>query len=321
MMENRIIDAMNAIDDDLLSEALADNNSGRRERISNRFIRGRIAAVIAAALIVVGGAAAYATGLLTLPVKIHNSLEEKTNTIMYKGEEVVLFGISSHLEGLKEKEISGQVRTDAASLIQERKAKGELDWGIIIHPDGREEKEYLDQYSIVEKKEFGSQAEALKYIGCSYYEEQYFPYEKGCVTVEYSAILKKNSPVNRLQMTGCSLIISSIDEKIDVKASVETSFMKGGNDAGIGSYYDDGTYKAETYTTTNGYNCGKVYKTGLKDGKIYSTLSLEDLPDRDKYTIDGVVVKNNCLYKINIVSEWEDKAAADRIFDDWASAF
>ena len=91
MIENKIIDAMNNIDEDLLSEALSETVEGetavraKRHRLSRR----KIAIILAAALILVV-MAGFASGILTAPVSIFNSgkVEEKTSHILYYGKEV-----------------------------------------------------------------------------------------------------------------------------------------------------------------------------------------------------------------------------------------
>lgn len=321
MKEDRIINAMNNLDDDILIDAMSETpaiiSAGvRRSRLGRR----RLVAIVAAVLIFVL-AAGFASGILTAPVSLFNSgkVEETTSHIYYYGTGVDLLGFRTQLASIRQSEIKGQVIEDAKQLFAEKIEKGDLHWHSVTHPDGKTEREYDDYYMLEETVQFDNQVAALDYIGCKYYEKQYFPYDNCLATVSYFSTLKKDSSPRSLDI-GCDLSVESIDERIAVKVSVEANWSRETIDVGGKSFFDDGTYALETFTTTNGLNGGKAYKTGVRDGWVYSRIYKEEgLPDL--YEIEGFIIKNRCKYAIEISCPWEDSAEANRIFDTWAESF
>ena len=74
MIENKIIDAMNDIDEDLLGEALSDKTeSGTAVYTGHRRPRHRKAAAVIAAALILMVTAGFASGILTAPVNIFNT--------------------------------------------------------------------------------------------------------------------------------------------------------------------------------------------------------------------------------------------------------
>ena len=305
---------MSNIDEELLSEALSetveaeDSVRAKRHRLSRR----KIAVILAAALILVV-MAGFASGILTAPVSIFNSgkVEEKTSHILYYGKEVDLLAFETQIRAIDQKTIKGQIREGINKLLSEKKENGDLHFHTVTYPDGKTEKEYDDYYLAEGEVQFSSQEEALEYIGCKYYEKPYFPYEKCLVTVSYSAVLKENKPVSRSEL-GCKYFAESIDEKVYVKVEIGTDYGKG--------YFDDGTYALELFTTASGLNGGKAYKTGLRDGWVYSRV-YEEAGMPNVYEIEGLIVKNQLIYKIQISCDWEYQTEADQIFDAWVNSF
>ena len=301
MKEDRIINAMNNLDDDILIDAMSETpaiiSAGvRRSRLGRR----RLVAIVAAVLIFVL-AAGFASGILTAPVSLFNSgkVEETTSHIYYYGTEVDLLGFRTQLASIRQSEIKGQVKEDAMLLFAEKTEKGDLHWHSVTHPDGKTEREYDDYYLLEETVQF--------------------PYDNCLATVSYFSTLKKDSSPRSLDI-GCDLSVESIDERIAVKVSVEANWSRETIDVGGKTFFDDGTYALETFTTTNGLNGGKAYKTGVRDGWVYSRIYKEEgLPDL--YEIEGFIIKNRCKYAIEISCPWEDSAEANRIFDTWAESF
>ena len=76
----------------------------------------------------------------------------------------------------------------------------------------------------------------------------------------------------------------------------------------------------ETFTTTNGLNGGKAYKTGVRDGWVYSRI-YEEEGKPDVYETEGFIVKNQLIYRIQISCGWEYQAEAEKIFDNWVASF
>ena len=147
MIENRIIDAMNYIDEDLLEEVLSDKTDSETAAYTDhRWPRRRkITAVIAAALILMV-TAGFASGILTAPVNIFNTgkIEETTSRVFYYGKEVDMIGFDTQILFTRQRSIKGQVRNDANKLLSEKKATGDLHFHTHHYADGRTEKEYDD---------------------------------------------------------------------------------------------------------------------------------------------------------------------------------
>ena len=314
MIENKIIDAMNNIEEDLLIEALSETTeTGVAVRTRRRRPAQRKIAVIIAATLILMIMAGFASGILTAPIIIHNSgkVEEQTTRVFYYGEEVDLLAFETQVPILNQRNIKGQVRKDTNELLSEKKENGDLNFHTVIHTDGSTEKKYDDFYLVEGETRFSSQESALEYIGCKYYEKQYFPYEKCIATVTYSAMLQENRAVSGSKLW-CIYSVESVDEKIYVKEEIGTSDSKG--------YFDDGTYALELFTTSGGLNGGKAYKTGLMDGWVYSRV-YEEEGKPNVYEIEGLIVKNQLIYTIQISCDWEYQAEAEKIFDDWVSSF
>ena len=314
MIENRIIDAMNYIDEDLLEETLSDKTDSETAAYTDhRWPRRRkIAAVIAAALILMV-TAGFASGILTAPVNIFNTgkIEETTSRVFYYGKEVDMIGFDTQILFTRQRSIKGQVRNDANKLLSEKKATGDLHFHTHHYADGRTEKEYDDYYLAEDEVRFDSQESALDYIGCRYFEKMYFPYEKCLATVSYSAVLKENEPVSGSKLE-CRYSAESIDEKIYVRVGIGTELSP--------MYFDDGTYALELIKTPGEFNGGKAYKTGLRDGWVYSRI-YEEEGRSNVYETEGFIVKNQLVYKIQISCGWEYQSEAEKIFDNWVASF
>ena len=314
MIENKIIDAMNDIDEDLLGEALSDKTeSGTAVYTGHRRPRHRkVAAVIAAALILMV-TAGFASGILTAPVNIFNTgkIEETTSRVSYYGKEVDMLGFDTQILFTRQRSINGQVRKEANKLLSEKKEIGDLHFHTHHYPDGRTEKEYDDYYLAEDEVRFDSQESALDYIGCRYFEKMYFPYEKCLATVSYSAVLGENEPVSGSKLE-CRYSAESIDEKIYVRVGIDTELSP--------MYFDDGTYALELIKTPGGFNGGRAYKTGLRDGWVYCRI-YEEESRPNVYETEGFIVKNQLVYKILVSCDWEYQAEAEKIFDNWVASF
>ena len=105
MIEDKIIDAMNEIDEDLLEEVLSDKTDSETAAYTDhrRPRRRKIAAVIAAALILMV-TAGFASGILTAPVNIFNTgkVEETTSRVLYYGREVDMLGFDTQILFLRQ---------------------------------------------------------------------------------------------------------------------------------------------------------------------------------------------------------------------------
>ena len=313
MINEKIIEALNAADDAFVAESMpgvCDVPAARTYRRSRRFR----AVIIAASLVLVCGAVAFATGILTAPFSMY--ISKKDNTRMriqtVDGVEVDFAEVDVWIPVISEKEITGPVRDDAAALLKEKQDKDEREWSLERSGEGQPwEKVYDDYYQVHGGKDFDSQAELLDYIGCKYFEPQYFPYDKVNAGVVYNATLKDD----KITIGDCNYTMESVGEKIIVKTWTMCSFSAGKVKkgmvcgTGIGSFADDGSTTVELFTNPHGYNGAKGYANEGYSNKY------------EQYFISGCVVKNNCFYEINIYCDWADKAEADQIFQTWADNF
>ena len=321
MTEDKFINAMNTLDDDLLIEAMAEtpaiiSSGARRSRLGRR----QMVAIVAAVLIFVL-AAGFASGIFTAPIRFFNANEVwgSTSKAIAFGKEVNMLGLQTQLEPVKQRSLRGQIKEDVKKLIKEEKENGEPHWYLAEQPDGSMEKVYDDYYLVEGTVQFDSQDAAIDYIGCKYFEVQYFPYEKILATVAYGGMLE-NTALGERSRVGCGFSAESIDEEVKVKISAEVNWSDSVCEVGGEAVCDDGTFAVETFTNANGYNGGKIYKTGIRDGWVYSRVYREN-GKPDVYEIRGLLVKNLCVYRIEISSPWEDIAEANRIFDTWAESF
>ena len=325
MINNKMIDALAYADDEFISESMplegADAFKAPRRR---RRIR---TSLIAVCLVLVLSAAVYAAGVLTGNISIFKTKDAttKTRTATIDGVEVDVIDIDVQIPLVSEKDITGPVRIDAETLLREKEKNNEREWSWVRDNDSEPwRKEYDDYYQVVSFKSFNDQKEALDYIGCRFYEEQYFPYENYRVDVSYQAELtaEGNGASNGstdVHFSGCNFNIRSIDEKIDVETwtmvalSSATVIKKNMVcNTGIDSILDDGSSTVETFTNSHGYNGAKAFANDISATRYMEVKG---------YYILGCIVKNNCFYEINIHCDWADKAEADRIFDTWAEHF
>ena len=310
MNSDKILFALGCADDELIAASMPQDGTARKHWYNSRGLK---AAVIAIAVLLIGGTVAYATGILTAPFNLYRSKEVSTKTriLTIDGVEVDFIDVDVKIPVISEKEITGPIRDDAAELLKDKQDKDERDWSWgRSSEDEPWVKVYDDFYQIQSFKVFDNQAELLDYIGCRYYEPQYFPYDKMSAGVQYSAMLKDDKVT-----IDCTYSMSSVDERIRVYTWTECGFVSGkvknGTfcNTGIGGFGDDGSTTVELFSNPNGYNGAKACANEGCSSKY------------EQYFITGCVVKNNCFYEININCDWADKAEADRIFDTWANSF
>ena len=302
MTEDRIINAMNNLNDDILIDAMSEtpvavSAGGRRPRLSRR----RLVAIVAACLVLGCGAVAYATGLLDSVFDIYRSAESENKMYIIKdGVNYDQVQVILETAYKNEKELKGSIRKDAAKLLKEKQ--------------NTEEEVIRDFYQTEGHVSFDSAKEMLDYIGCKGLEVPYFPYDNCKYSVDYSALLNKDDSINKLTIDSCGYYTYDPDEnrKIKVKLLGDMCLVPGvvSKDmiakVGIASYIDDGTNAEELFTTKHGSSGIKGYTI---EGKT------------EHYGIQGCVVKNGFFYRILISCNWADKAEADRIFQTWAESF
>lgn len=321
MIENKIIDAMGDLDEALLADAVEEWLPKATLKVRTPMSKRRKAVLVLVAVLAFVITAGFVSGVITSPVTLFNTGKVKTKTykILYLGKEVEVMGFRTQLNPLKQNSIKGAIKEVAQKQLAEKKERGELHWYPVTDQEGNQSIVYDDYYLAENDVKFSDQDAALEFIGCKSFEKQYFPYDSCQVAVSYSATLPLDASVSRF-MLGCQLFAESLDEEIKVKISAEANWNKVTEDIGGKQYYDDGTFALKTFVTPNGYNAGKAYKTGIHDGWVYSQIYSENgIPDN--YEVDGLVVKNSCIYRIEISCPWEDRAEADQIFDAWTAGF
>ena len=313
MINEKILSALSDADDVFIAESVPGINSvpaNRTRRRSRRFG----AAIVAASVVLVCGAVAYATGIFTAPFSIYRSAEAevKNRTMTVDGVEVDFIDIDVQVPSISQSEVRGALRTDLEALMQKTmEIEGTTaDW-VKLGEDGMGR---TDEYNceVLKGKKFDDQQKALDYIGLKNYEIQYFPYEKCTVYVYGLADTLREKGVSGMDIYDCMYEIKSPDEKISVELWTDCSLVyvmpKKGAICymGMGGFPDDGSVTVETFTKAHGYNGAKAYAS---DGSA------------EKYSITGLVVKNNVQYSSSISCEWEDKEEADQIFKNWAEHF
>ena len=313
MINEKILSALSDADDALIAESVPGKDSAPANRTRRRS-RGFRAAVVAASVVLVCGAVAYATGILTAPFSIYRSKEAevKLRTMTVDGVEVDFIDIDVQVPSISQSEVRGALRTDLEALMQKTmEIEGTTaDW-VKLGEDGMGR---TDEYNceVLKGKKFDDQQQALDYIGLKNYEIQYFPYEKCTVYVYGHATTTREKGVSGMGINSCMYEIKSPDEKISVELWTSCSLVdvmpKKGAICymGIGGFLDDGSVTVETFTNAHGYNGAKAY---TNDGSA------------EKYSITGLVVKNNVQYTSSISCEWADKEEADQIFINWAEHF
>ena len=318
MINDKILDSINEIDDDLLDEALFGETEASAKVIHMpRRSPRRIAAVIAAAVLVLGaGIGVYASGVLTAPVEIYRSaeVEEKKSVMLIDGVEVDHIDINVRLPLTYQGDVKGPIRDEAAAKLAEKVAKDERAWNYGNGPDAVNGIVTHNFYQISEHKEFDDQKDILDFIGLEKLEEQYFPFENYSAGLSYNADLKVGHDVKDLRLWGgLHYGMHSIDEPISVgtwamvsltndKKEIETGWCY----TGFGGIIDDGTLSAETFQNSNGYNGAKVVSN---EGKT------------EKYSAQACIAKNDCFYQINLSCDWEYADQAQQILQTWIDSF
>ena len=318
MINEKVIDAMNEIDDDLLDEALFGYNAEQSAilRKKRRLSRRAVVAILAAVLVLVCGIGIYASGVLTASVEVYKSSEAtKKKSFMYdeNGNEIDHINIDVKLPAIYERDIKGPIREDAAALLSEKVAKDDRAWCYSSNdPNAVNEIVTYDFFDLTEYKKFSNQKDLLEFIGCEYFEEQYFPYENYEILLDYNAVVSVGQDIDDLRIRGLHYGLSSIDEPITI-STWTTVFLKETEPeeddygyTGFGGIIDDGTSTVETIKNVNGYNGAKL---AANEGMC------------DNYFASACIVKNNCYYMIGLSCGWDHAEEAQQILQTWIDNF
>ena len=311
MNKEMILQAMNGLDDaDIM--AAAPLTGAEKARVSRR--RWTRVAVIAACLVVVLGAVAYATGLLDTAFTIYRSAESDEKMYITDENGVVHDSVQILLEVayMNENVISGPIRKDAAAMLKKKQDKGDIALEYAFDSNTGEKLIY-DFYQVDGHTSFDSTKEMLDYIGCKGLEVPYFPYDGCKYCVDYAAELNKDDDPDKLKMFSCYYRTYDPDEGRKIKVELMGNMMLVPGDVpkdttakvGIDGYIDDNNHIEELFTTRHGSSGIKIYTA---DGP------------GEWYAIHGCVVKNDFCYRIFISCDWADKAEADQIFQTWADS-
>ena len=309
---------INDIDDALIMASMP-GSAHVKTIIRNRRILK--AAVFAACMILAAGTVAYASGVISSPFHIYKTSEELSSPDKmtdYADE------YKDNGNGADENDETSQKNTGTINLVL---FTGSVDVGELEGPIKEDAlqtiaKQYNESYSPYPPytgynqfgKWFDSQKEALEYIGCASLEEQFFPFEDCEVAVVATGYFYwEGMPYNLpekpdgFKLLNVNLYVRGEHDNINVELNTLVLYGKDGMPGNIGYFgVDTSSTSVQLFTTESGYN---VSKMSPFEGQSTN------------YNITGTLSKNKMIYTIRILSDWDKKFEADKIFDDWVSNF